>query len=103
MRDSHRGLVTFLGADERPRSVVLVHCCHCGLPLGSAEALLHQRARGEGEYGWCDRCQAMHHGGGRCLTCTPQEQACENVEAGRSWSDNGTASKIYLPVAFPGK
>lgn len=94
------GVIT-LDDGEIKKEIVVVHCCHCGLILGSAEALLHQRVRGEGNYGWCGRCQAMHHAG--CRTCTPQEQGCDNVEAGRAWNDNGTAVKLFLPTTFPGK
>lgn len=98
---SHRAIIT-LDDGEIARDVEVVHCCHCGLMLGPAEALLHQLSRGENQFGWCSRCNALHHAPG-CCECRPQEKGCENVEAGRDWHDDGTAVRLYLPVSFPGK
>lgn len=81
--------------------ILVEHCCHCGGIIGATEELLYARVRGERGFGWCPRCNALHHS--RCVACVPQEQRCENVEAGRSPTDNGTAVTLYLPTSFPGK
>ena len=99
----HRGLIT-LDDGGLKTEIVVIHCCHCGGLLGTADELLHQRVRGEGAIGFCSRCNAIHHGDrADCRACVPQEQMCDNVEAGRAPLDNGTAVKLFLPTAFPGK
>jgi hypothetical protein len=80
------------------------HCCHCGSLLGASEDLLRQRVRGEGQFGFCSRCNSLHCAAPSCRSgCRPQEQGCENVEAGRGWHDDGSAVRLFLPVSFPGR
>ena len=95
-----QGLITTLGEGVQTQ-IVVEHCCHCGGVIGEAAALLAQRVRGEGAFGYCSRCHALHHA--HCAECRPQEQGCDNVEAGRDWHDDGTAQRVFLPTAFPGK
>jgi len=98
-----RGIIT-LAQEGVTTQVQVEHCCHCGCLLGTSERLLLQGVRGEGQFGFCVRCNALHCTAPTCRSgCRPQEQGCENVEAGRGWHDDGTSVKLFLPVSFPGK
>ena len=93
--------LTVTGSDGVTVTKELVHCCHCGDVIGEGVAMLRARRSGGGDFEWCRDCNAMRHA--RCVVCRPQEKMCDNVEAGRSASDDGTAVKLYFPAAFPGK
>lgn len=88
-------------ADGTSVQAELVHCCHCGQAHGSINEELAKRLKGDKHLEFCSRCNALRCVA--CVACVPQEQMCENVEAGRAPLDNGTAVKLYLPAAFPGK